>query len=119
MINLEEITNAIQTLENGPTTYESCHKLATLYAVRDELLKTTQNQVVDSTSEVLPQYKKYCLVKKQYQMNETTIEAIYPAMQYLCVELKEFLYKIYNHTDTAVERDMLKDTICNMFNEYG
>ncbi len=34
-MNIHEINEAIRELENGPTTYHNCMKLASLYIVRD------------------------------------------------------------------------------------
>ncbi len=39
MINLREIEEAIKQLEAGAATYNNCAKLASLYTVRDELMK--------------------------------------------------------------------------------
>lgn len=35
MINMNQINEAIRELEDGPTTYHNCMKLASLYIVRD------------------------------------------------------------------------------------
>lgn len=42
MLNLREIEQAIKDLENSPTTYNNCMKLASLYIVRDTLRKEGQ-----------------------------------------------------------------------------
>ena len=117
MLNIDEISNAIQTLENGQTTYDSCMKLASLYIVRKELIGTNSNPVVAELQEILPQYRKYCSIKKRYQMQEVTDEAVYSAMQYLCDEIEEFLHTLYSHTDTRLERSMLRDMILELSNE--
>lgn len=39
MLNLREIEEAIKELESGSSTYNNCMKLASLYIVRDELMK--------------------------------------------------------------------------------
>ena len=36
-MNLNEIEIEIERLENSETTYDSCHKLASLYIIRDNL----------------------------------------------------------------------------------
>ena len=117
MINLDEIADAIQTLESGPTTYDSCSKLAALYTVRKELLGNQTNPVVVELQEIIPEYKKYCLTKRRYQMNEISEEIVYTSMQYLCNDIVEFLHTLYSHTDTRLERSMLRDMIHDLSNE--
>ena len=39
MINLREVEEAIKQLESSSATYNNCTKLASLYIVRDELMK--------------------------------------------------------------------------------
>lgn len=117
MLDLQEITNAINTLESGQTTYDSCLKLASLYTVRNELTKEHSQQVISELQDILPQYKKYCAVKRRYQMKEVSDEAVYSAMQYLCDEIFDFLHTLYSHTDTRLERSMLKDMIQDLYNE--
>ena len=116
MLNINEINEAISALENGQTTYDSCSKLASLYIVRKEVLGQS-NPVVVELQEILPQYRKYCSVKKRYQMQETTEESVYSSMQYLCDEIVEFLHTLYSHTDTRVERSLLRDMILELANE--
>lgn len=43
-MNINEINEAIRELENGPTTYHNCMKLASLYIVRDEYGKEGSRQ---------------------------------------------------------------------------
>lgn len=116
MLNINEINEAITNLENGPTTYDSCSKLASLYIVRREL-SNSSNPVVVELQEILPQYKRYCAVKRKYQMQEATEEAVYTSMQYLCDEIVEFLHTLYSHTDTRLERSMLRDMLIELSNE--
>lgn len=40
-MNLNEIENEIERLENSETTYDTCYKLAALYAVRDRMGRKT------------------------------------------------------------------------------
>lgn len=39
-MNLKDINESIYELENGATSYDSCHKLASLYVVKDHLEPT-------------------------------------------------------------------------------
>lgn len=57
MLNLREIEQAIRQLENSPTTYNNCMKLASLYIVRDELRKESG------------QYNQYNYSRRYYPMS--------------------------------------------------
>lgn len=110
MINLEEIYNTIAELENGDTTFASCQKLASLYIVRDNLQHPT-NQVEHELSDILPQYKEYCNIKRRYQLNEIGAQAVINSLQGVCKEITEFIQMLYGSTDMPDERAMLKEMI--------
>ena len=115
MLDINEINNTIETLENdADTTFDTCLKLASLYTVRDNLTKQEQ-PVVSATekelNDILPQYQNYCKVKRRFQLNEVTEQAVFLSMKDVCTEIKEFLHILYSSTDTQKERDMLKNMV--------
>ena len=81
------------------------------------MLGDQTNPVVTELQEIIPQYKKYCVIKKRYQMNEVSEEMVYTSMQYLCDDITEFLNMLYSHTDTRLERSMLRDMISDLSNQ--
>lgn len=115
MLNLNDINETIKDLEtNASTTFDTCNKLASLYIVRNNM----QN-VVDDTekelSDILPRYKSYCEIKKDYQLGRTTEQAVYKAMDEVGREIKEFIHILYSNTDTKAERQILKETINELY----
>lgn len=116
MLNLDEIDSTINELENGPTTFDACAKLASLYAVREHL---ATNAVEIELNDILPQYKVYCEVKRKYQLNQLTDTAVYNAMEDVCREITEFIQTLYSSTDTQRERDSISK-LCKTLNlQYG
>lgn len=79
--------------------------------VRDYLQNVTQS-VPDSLerelNDILPQYKEYCAVKRQYQLGRATDDLVVASMRLVCKEVKEFLLILYQNTDTQIERNMIK-----------
>jgi hypothetical protein len=82
-----------------------------LINVRDYLQNVTQS-VPDSLerelNDILPQYKNYCAVKRQYQLGQATDDLVVVSMRQVCKEVKEFLLILYQHTDTKIDRNMIK-----------
>lgn len=125
MLDYEEITNTIEELENGETTYDSCIKLASLYIV-EEHIKSRLNSIVDSSTsvsnssvidelnDILPQYRLYCEVKRKYALNELTSEAVIMSMRDVCGEIYEFLHILYSNTDMQAEREEIKKLIAKL-----
>lgn len=111
MINLEEINNTIYELEHGSTTYDSCQKLASLYTVRDKLMN--RDDIVDIVAEeyhdILPSYKSYIEIKKQYQMGCANKDSVLDKLQTVCIEIAEFLATLYSSTDMVEERIILQN----------
>ena len=101
MISLDDITMTIKELESGNTTFDSCIKLAALYTVQDRF---ATHQDAPGSKETLPQYKKYCNIKRKYQMHEIGESAMFESMQSVCKEMTEFVSTLYSNTDTSVER---------------
>ena len=108
MLDLSEINSAIEELENTITTYDTCIKLSALYNVKNHMLTDTVEQELD---DILPQYKKYCNIKRKYQLNELSKDNIIYAMENVCKEIEEFIQVLYSNTDTNEERNLIKKMI--------
>ena len=108
MIDIEEITNAIEELESKDLTYDICQKLANLYTIRHYY----ENDVVTKEyNDILPSYQKFCEVKKMYQLSEVSENSVYKQLKLLCNEISEFLRTLYNNTDTQYEHDIIEETL--------
>lgn len=119
-MDIVEINNTIEELERGDTTFANCQKLSCLYIVREHLQNSTHEavntQVAKELNDILPQYKRYCEVKRRYQMHELTIEAVLQSMQIVCNEIDEFMRTLYSSTDTAEEREYIRVEIAKLQN---
>ena len=120
-MDLTEITDTIESLENSATTFDNCSKLASLYIVREQLQRSVTPQITEVESElkdILPQYRLYCQVKRKYQLNELTEQAVYIAMKDVCREIQEFIHTLYTSTDTPKEREMIKNLISALYEAF-
>ena len=113
MLNMTEVNNTIAELENADTTFTNCQKLASLYIVRDKF-NTPKNSVEHELSDILPQYKSYCDIKRKYQLNELTATAVINSMQGVCKEISEFIEMLYGSTDMPEERQMILTMLDNL-----
>ena len=106
-MNMKEITNTIEELENGNTTYDNCIKLSALYTVRDNLKSDTRKELDD----ILPQFKMYAAVKEKYQLGELHKEDLEFAIHSLCRDIEEFLEVLYHNTELPEERTSIHDML--------
>jgi hypothetical protein len=117
MLNLQEIESTIEKLENGQTSFDNCLKLASLYICRDNIKNRSitqseaQNTILKEYNDILPQYRLYCEVKRRYQLNELTEEAVERAMLDVCNEIKEFIESLISNSDMESERKLVKSMI--------
>lgn len=114
MLNLDEINSTIEELENSSTTFDTCNKLASLYIVRQNIQKEdipTVQTVESELQDILPHYRKYCNIKRQYQLKEIAESTVYDAMNIVCTEIKEFLHILYSSTDTQTERNIIRQML--------
>ena len=106
-----EVNDAIKELQESSLTLSNARNLSALINVRDYLQNVTQS-VPDSLerelNDILPQYKEYCAVKRQYQLGRATDDSVVASMRLVCKEVKEFLLILYQNTDTQIERNMIK-----------
>lgn len=121
-MNLEEINNTIEALENSSTTFGNCEKLASLYICREHLTKApppeTNIQVEQEYSDILPQYRQYCSVKRRYQLHEISDEPVISSMMRVCTEIKEFIQILYSNTDTENERIQIHNMLSELSSNY-
>lgn len=105
-MNIEEIKNTIEALENSSTTFGNCEKLASLYICREYLTRAPSDpdKVEQEYSDILPQYRQYCAVKRRYQLHEVTEDLVISSMKNVCTEIEEFIKILYSNTDTQNER---------------
>ena len=110
-MNLAEVNEAINELRNSCLTLSNARNLSALINVRDYLQNATQRKpdsLERELNDILPQYKEYCAVKRQYQLGRATDDLVVASMRLVCKEVKEFLLILYQNTDTKIERNMIK-----------
>ena len=73
-----------------------------------------QNPVEQEVREILPQYEKYCSVKRMFQMREIGEQAVFESMAIVCLEIEEFINTLYSSTDTDTERQIIKGMLGNL-----
>ena len=114
MLDIEEIDNTIETLENSSTTFDNVLKLASLYIVKEHMQNVSTGQIDVSESElkdILPAYRKYVDVKKEFQLNHIDKSALISSMNIVCKEIHEFLTTLYQNTECIECRELLIDMI--------
>lgn len=119
IMNLAEVNEAIKELQESPLTLSNARNLSALINVRDYLQNVPQS-ITDSLeqelNDILPQYKNYCLIKRQYQLGRLSTEDLVISMRRVCKEIREFLLILYRSTDTEVERKLIKSMIDDVRN---
>lgn len=121
-MNIKDIDKTIHELENSETTFSNCEKLAHLYVVREHAksgLKTmvdgeSDKNVAWELSDIFPYYKKYCDVKREYQMGHANEDNVLDTLQALCRETIEFIHILYSSTDIPEERHIIVGNFSNL-----
>ena len=113
-MNIEEIQNEIKTLENDATTFSNVSKLASLYIVNERLQNGAQT-IVDGIqrelNDILPAYKKYVEIKREFQLKNADKTALIDSIQLVCKELQEFISTLYNNTECEECRNLISKTL--------
>ena len=109
-MDMKEISDTIEELENGTTTFDNCIKLSALYNVRNNLKSDTEKELND----ILPQFRMYVAVKKKYQLGELHQEDLEFAMRSMCRDIEEFIETLYNNTELEEERETIRDMIVRL-----
>lgn len=115
-MDISEIERTIKQLEGGDTTFERFRKLATLYVVRDNL--TTDN-VEKELNDILPCYRRYIQIKREYQLGKATDYLLINGMAVVCNEIKEFIETLYNNTELLKERLKIEKMIKELSEKYN
>lgn len=118
MVDITTIEDTLEELVNdAPTTFETCEKIAHLTITRD-LLKSRLNRtregserVLNELHDILPSYNKYVDTKKRYQKYEVVEQMVVIAMQNLCDEIADFIITLYRNTESAEEREAIETMI--------
>lgn len=118
-MNITEINNTVIELENGDTNFANCQKLASLYIIQDRYNRSTQNTdievkedvVQEELQDILPQYQRYCEIKRKFQLNEVTENAVINSIHNVCQEITEFIRTLYGSTDMQEERDAIQQML--------
>ena len=113
-MDINQINDTIKELESGQTTFDACHKLATLYTIRDRLTKSEQISDVKVLTDIFPCYESYIENKRKYQLKQTSADSLYSCMSLLCLEISDFIHNIYSSCDTEVEKAVLKNVIASL-----
>ena len=121
MLDIALVQNTIQELENSDTTFNNCEKLASLYIVRhfnstglNPVVQTNKDVVEKELADIFPYYKKYCDVKRDYQLNKVGEEVVLTYLASVCKEILEFIHILYNSTDTPQERNIIVGNLSNI-----
>ena len=113
MLDISLINETIKELEEDNTNFSNCQKLASLYTIKEYYDKHLQaaDQVELELHDILPQYNRYCEIKKKYQLGEVASEQVLDSMKLLCQEIEEFIHTLYSSTDMEPEREQLRSLI--------
>lgn len=112
MLDMQEVRNTIEELEAGDTNFNNCQKLAILYTVRNNYNAGGYVDKVESElSDILPQYRNYCKVKRAFQLQQVTSDKVIFSMHNVCKEIREFIQTLYSNTDIPEEREELKTMV--------
>lgn len=125
MLDYELIEDTIDELEQEPTSFENCEKLASLYICRmmhknanmskiDTSESVSYNNEHSELADILPAYLKYIETKKRYQQYEVVDKMLIYAMDNLCKEIIDFISDLYHNTETEAERVLIVEMINNM-----
>lgn len=115
-MDITSIENAIEELENSPTTAENVAELASLYIVRTNLFKALQS---NQSPNILPHYQTYIENKRSYQLDQNSEGAVIKSLKNLCSDLTEFFNRLYSNTDMAKERRCISELIEDFNKKYN
>ena len=109
MLNINDINATIKYYEEQGTNLENCRILADLYTCRNNIDRKDDTE--KELNDILPCYREYCKIKKEYQLGNTTKEKVITSMKLVCKEIKEFIRALYSNTDMQEERDLLENLV--------
>ena len=118
-MNLAEVNEATKELLNGPLTLSNARNLSALITIQSYMKNAIQSKpdgLEQELNDILPQYKEYCNIKRGYQLGKLSDTDLIVAMRHVCKEVNEFLLSLYENTETAEERTMLKTMLKDVQN---
>lgn len=104
----KEIDDMIKELESSEFSLSNARNLAALYTVRD---KQGEDEVTQELNDILPSYRKYVDVKRDYQLKKVSKDIVLDKMKDACREIREFLHILYSGTDMEEEREIFKQMV--------
>ena len=110
-MNLAEVNDAIKELQESSLTLSNARNLSALITIQSYMKNAIQSKpdsLERELNDILPQYREYCAVKRQYQLGRATEDLMIASMRLVCKEVKEFLLILYQNTDTKIERNMIR-----------
>lgn len=117
-MNLKSINDAIENLESSKPTYDNVQELSALYIVR-EYLKQPPDSVEKELGDILPCYKQYINIKRDYQTGRATDTLLVNSMESVCKEIAEFIETLYNNTELFKERLKIEKMIKELSKKYN
>lgn len=121
-MNIYAINKAITELEKSETTYENVSELSALYIVQERLTKNSTIISNDATErelqDILPFYKKYIEIKRNYQLGKATDDLLLDCMTAVCKEISEFIESLYNNTELFKERLKIELMIKELYKRF-
>ena len=121
-MDLELIQDTISQLEHLEPTYETCQKLASLYIVKEYYkppVISRLSQVEDELLDILPRYKDYIEVKKEYQLERLSKDKVLLELNKLCEEIYQFIDTLYKCSDMEEERNIIINMTHNISNNIS
>ena len=118
-MNLTEVNDATKELLNGPLTLSNARNLSALITIQSYMKNAIQSKpdgLEQELNDILPQYKEYCNIKRGYQLGKLSDTDLIVAMRRVCKEVNEFLLSLYENTETAEERTILKTMLKDVQN---
>lgn len=120
-MDLQEVNLMINELEHSDNSFSTARNLAALYIVQGRLqeqlntvLEKSDDAVLIELYDVIPSYKRYVKIKKNYQLNNATDTQVLEELKNLCKEIKEFIHKLYITTYNNNERTVIKNLITEL-----
>jgi len=114
-MNIIDVEDAIYDLEQAPYTYDNAAELASLYIIQAHMSKEgitgTTAVIQEEVEDILPAYRQYCQVKRQYQCHEVTEQAVVEALRIVGEEIRDLFNLIYSGTDMGKERKILHNIV--------
>lgn len=120
-MDINSIIEEIQTLESGPTTVNNVIELASLYIVKEQLQNGNMpgiNGLQTEIKDILPAYNKYCEVKRKYQLNEISDDAVIYQLELVLQEIEDLICTIYRGTNMRKERRKIKETLEKLYENH-